>query len=347
MPPFSPGDRLIVLGAGATVGARFASSFQRGCEPPLNATFFTELQRITERKYRDLVDSVVQDAVDLFGANFDLTLEDYFTQLEFLAEAVQLAPQGAAAITTSDLNEKRERLMHALSAVLEISTDAAIRASAGCAHHEKLVQSLEEKDSLISFNYDCVLDHALRMHGSDKWSARYGYALPEPKRIEGSEHWDPPTPATGAETVHLLKLHGSLNWQLPPDRTSPIKLKQRLYMQNGIPRFSVIPPVWNKAIAANPNFRALWQNAERAIRAARHVAIVGFSFAATDLPVQSLFRVALAKKRDLKTLVIANPSSADRRRVRGVFAKPLQHGTVVRTYPDIEAFVDALPDALN
>ncbi len=337
-----------MLGAGATVGANFASSFKPGCKPPLNATFFTELQRITEQKYRKLVSEVIKDAVELFGANFDLTLEDYFTQLEFLAEAVQLAPQSAsAAITTSQLNEKRERLMHALSAVLEVSTDAAIRTSAGCAHHKKLVQALEQKDSLISFNYDCVLDHALRMHGSAKWSAKYGYALPEPRRIEGYEHWDPPQPATESETVHLLKLHGSLNWQLPPDRTSPIKLKQRLYMQRGTPRFSVIPPVWNKAIAANQNFQALWKNAERAIRAAEHVAVVGFSFAATDLPVQSLFRVALARKRDLRTLVIANPSPDDRRRIRGVFAKPLQHGTVIRTYSDIGAFVDALPDALG
>jgi hypothetical protein len=147
--------------------------------------------------------------------------------------------------------------------------------------------------------------------------------------------------------MHLLKLHGSLNWQLPTDKTSPIKLKQRLYMQRGTPRFSVIPPVWNKAVAENPNFRALWQNAELAIRAARHIAVIGFSFAPTDLPVQSLFRVALAKKRDLKTLVIANPETADRERVRGVFARPLQHGTVIRTYDDIGAVVKALPEAVS
>lgn len=337
---------MIVLGAGATVAAKFDGKFAPSCRPPLNATFFTELQKSTEAKYRTLVGSVVKDAVSLFGSNFQLTLEDYFTQLEFLADAVALSPGGAGAFTAADITGARERLRHALSAVLEVSTDAAIRSSTGCRIHEELVAALDPKDTLISFNYDCVLDHALRTHGSNKWSAKYGYALPTPTRILGHEHWDPPVPATSTETVHLLKLHGSLNWQLPSDRVSDIKLKQRLYGQRGIPRFTVIPPVWNKAIAENPNFVTLWTYAERALRNAKHIAVVGFSFARTDLPVQSLFRVALAKKQNLRSLVIANPSADDRQRIRGVFARPLQHGAIVRTYEGLEPFVEALPDAM-
>jgi hypothetical protein len=346
MPPFSPGKRVIVLGAGATVGARFDASFRPPCRPPLNATFFTELQRITGTKYARLISEVINDAIGLFGSNFDLTLEDYFTQLEFLAEAVNLAPRGGGAFSAGDISKARARLLHALSAVLEESTDAAIRRSGGCELHARLVACLRPKDTLISFNYDCVLDHALRTHGSKTWSAKYGYAFPGPTRIAGADNWDPPTPAARQETVHLLKLHGSVNWQLPDNLTDPIKLKQRLYMQRGVPSFTVIPPVWNKAIADNANFAALWQYAERALRSAEQIAVIGFSFARTDLPVQSLFRVALAKKTNLKTLVIANPSADDRRRVREVFARPLNSGTIVRTYDDLGALVSALPAAL-
>jgi hypothetical protein len=346
MPPFSPGKRLIVTGAGATVGAQFDPTFQPPCRPPLNATFFTELQRITASKYANLISEVIDDAIGLFGSNFDLTLEDYFTQLEFLAEAVKLAPQGGGAFSATDISKARDRLLHALSAVLEESTDAAIRRSGGCELHGDLVTCLQPKDTLISFNYDCVLDHALRTHGSKKWSARYGYSLPRPTRIVGAENWEPPSPATSQDTVHLLKLHGSLNWQLPDNLTDPVKLKQRLYMQRGVPVFTVIPPVWNKATADNANFAALWQYAERAIRSAEHIAVIGFSFARTDLPVQSLFRVALAKKTNLKTLAIANPSADDRRHIRDVFARPLNTGTIVRTYDDFKGFVSALPAAL-
>jgi hypothetical protein len=210
--------------------------------------------------------------------------------------------------------------------VLEVSTDAAIRTAGGCELHQTLVQALRPKDTIISFNYDCVVDHALRQSADGVWSAKYGYTFPHPDRVVGHQLWDAQPPATAStRTIHLLKLHGSLNWQLPPPAQSDeeIKLKQRLHTQFGVPRFTIIPPVWNKAVAVDPNFRTLWTNAERAIRAAQHIAVVGFSFVPTDLPVESLFRVALAKAPSLKTLVIANPSRDHRLSVREVFAKSL------------------------
>jgi hypothetical protein len=350
MPPFSPGERLIVLGAGATRGAQFGEKFVPMCDPPLNSDFFTQLQRITapERR-RKLVASIIRDVVGLFGPNFSLTLEDYFTQLEFLSEAIKLSPPGGGGITAGDLRENRERLLAAVSTVLEVSTDAAIRSAGGCKLHQ-LVEDLKAKDTIISFNYDCVIDHALRQSSDGIWSAKYGYAFPKPDRITGHQFWDAkPAAASATEGVNLLKLHGSQNWQLPPLSGSPeeIKLKQRLYTQFGNPRFTIIPPVWNKAAAQDPIFKQLWTNAERAIRGARQIAVVGFSFVETDLPVESLFRVALAKGPRLQSLVIANPSANDRDRVRKVFAKTLGGGAVVRQYAGFSEFVTAFPDCMR
>jgi hypothetical protein len=356
MPPFSPGSRLVVLGAGATRGADFGAA-AGSCLPPLNRDFLTQLQRTTEAKYQPLVRRVVEDIVDLFGSNFDLTLEDYFTQLEFLDDALRVGPKSAGTISSAELRRKRERLLHAVSAVLEISTDAAIRGGGpGCRYHARLVEKLRAKDTVISFNYDCVLDHALRRHGNRKWSAAYGYTFPRPGRIEGAGRWDPSSPARSSkETIFLLKLHGSLNWQLPDDPKTPdvdhrqtIVLKERLHGQRGVPYFTIIPPVWNKAASEHPTFKALWLNAERAIRTASEIAVVGFSFAPTDLPVESLFRVALARRTaKLKTLVIANKSKVDRARTRQVFARPLEAGTVVRQYDDFGSFADIFPSCFN
>jgi SIR2-like domain len=356
MPPFSPGSRLIVLGAGATRGANFGAA-AGSCLPPLNRDFLTQLQRTTEPKYQRLIRDVIEDIVELFGSNFDLTLEDYFTQLEFLDDALNVGPQSAGTISPAKLRRKRGRLLHAVSAVLEISTDAAIRGGGhGCSHHSRLVEKLKARDTLISFNYDCVLDHALRQHGSKKWSAAYGYTFPRPGRVEGVVRWDPSSPAKSSkETIFLLKLHGSLNWQLPDDPKTPdvdhqqtIVLKERLHGQRGVPYFTIIPPVWNKAASEHPTFKVLWRNAERAIRMAREIAVVGFSFASTDLPVESLFRVALARRTTkLKTLVIANGSKVDRARTRKVFARPLEDGTVVRQYDDFGSFAEAFPSCFN
>lgn len=342
MPPFSPGERLILLGAGATLGAKFPN-FTPECRPPLNADFFTQLQRITS-KHQKLIKDVVADIVELFGSNFSLTLEDYFTHLEFLIDAVALGPSGGAYSST-ELKAKRARLMGALAAVLEMSTDAGVRRAGGCSLHAALVAKLEPRDTVISFNYDCVLDHALRQHAAGRWSTRHGYAFPSEYEIVGGEAWDASPPAMAStKSIHLLKLHGSLNWQLPErDGDARINVKKRLHSQRGIPYFTVIPPVWNKTARDQHIFQVLWRNAERAIRMARQIAIVGFSFTPTDLHVQSLFRVALAKS-NLRTLVIANPSPVDRGRIRSVFARPLEKRVIVRQYETFEDFVDAMPD---
>lgn len=80
MPPFSPASTVVVLGAGATRGAQLPDG--RACEPPLNADFFTQLQRITAVKHQDTLEGVIDDILQVFGPDFSLTLEDYFTHLE-------------------------------------------------------------------------------------------------------------------------------------------------------------------------------------------------------------------------------------------------------------------------
>lgn len=343
MPPFSPGKRVVVLGAGASRGASTSSG--KLCQPPLNADFFTQLQRIVSPKHLDKVTSVVDDIVKLFGPNFNLTMEEYFTQLESMATMSRIAPTGDRSFSPKEIREKRDRLMAALAAVLEESTDVSRRNSEVCEHHAAIIGRLEPQDTIITFNYDCVVDHALRQSAGGKWSAKYGYCFPNPSRVAGHEHWSADNPPIGSnKTINLLKLHGSLNWQLPTGDQAdgdPIKLKQRLYQQNGTPRFTIIPPEFVKNIGADPNFETLWRNAERAIRGAEVVALVGFSYTPTDLHVESLFRIALAKS-NLKRLIIANPSQADRRRIRSVFTRPLERGCVVRQYDYLSEFAKHL-----
>ena len=77
--------KVIVLGAGASRAAAAANDMSFPCQPPLNADFFTQLQRIVDPKHKKVIEKCLSDVVEIFGSNFKLTLEDYFTQLEFLA----------------------------------------------------------------------------------------------------------------------------------------------------------------------------------------------------------------------------------------------------------------------
>jgi hypothetical protein len=356
-PPRELRGTVVVLGAGASRAAgsdwdrRHAQSQRLACLPPLNADFFTHLQRITSRKYGTVVRDVMKDVVDLFGSNFRLTLEDYFTQLEFLLGAVKLAGRSPELLGTG-LSERRDHLMAGLGAVLESSTMEVIGSETGCPFHQKLVGMLGPSDTIISFNYDCLIDDALRRFGDGKWHPKWGYGFPSQYELKGLESWTPKTPAASRRaSLRLLKLHGSVNWQLPPRPRDAIRLKTRLYKQRGTPKFSIIPPVWNKAAYADTQeaivYPHIWRASARAIRMAARVVVIGFSFASTDLQAQSVFRIALDANKSLRLIVLATPSAETRRRIREVFDVPLaEQNAIVRQFSDFEDLVNHMEAAL-
>src|SRR5262249_17723771 len=80
---------LFVLGAGATRGASFVDPAQNPCLPPLDLDFYAQLQRIANLKHQDTVRDVIKDTVELFGVNFQVTMETVFTTLEHTARMIE------------------------------------------------------------------------------------------------------------------------------------------------------------------------------------------------------------------------------------------------------------------
>ena len=62
---------LIILGAGATRGCSFVDAKHNPCVPPLDADFFSQLQRVENPKHKDLIGEVLSDVIGLFGTNFN------------------------------------------------------------------------------------------------------------------------------------------------------------------------------------------------------------------------------------------------------------------------------------
>ena len=329
MAQWSPGKRVVVLGAGATRGAEFVDRKSPICLPPLNADFFTQLQRIETRKHQRAVDLVLRDVRKVYGSNYRVTLEQYVTQLESLKEMAELLPVANKSFTMEGLEEMSRRLLVGLSAVLEESADVTKQNSIArmhpCSYHENVVCSLEPRDSVISFNYDCVIDDALRTHADGRWSARYGYCFPNPSRVSGHEKWDTESPPdTENASINLLKLHGSLNWRpLPSSDDEAIRLREKPYKQGGDKEYELVPPENSKRLDQRPILQRLWGNAERALRRAETICLIGFSFTPTDLHVDSLFRMALAANTQLRRVIIINPDADHRRAVREVFRSQL------------------------
>ena len=73
---------VIILGAGATRGCSFVDESKDPSCPPLDGDFFTQLQRISNSKHKKLIQEVMKDTVEIFGSNFNVTMETVFTTLE-------------------------------------------------------------------------------------------------------------------------------------------------------------------------------------------------------------------------------------------------------------------------
>ena len=333
---------LIVLGAGATRGASFVDGGS-GCLPPLDGDFFTQLQRVSNPKHKGTIDRVLEDVVKLFGHNFSVTLETMFTTIEHTLRVVN-ATKEVAGWRKRDLEVMRTRLKQAIAAVLEESLTAGGRDHRECEHHKALVTRLAKKDTVVSFNYDCLIDAMLQQHGKGKWNARYGYGLPMPKgkgsHITGEQRWTPENAEapSRSSTARLLKLHGSIHFHA--ESQDRFTLKERPYTrQNGNLRFEIIPPEWNKHFDEGV-FQKLWCLARDNIHKASTIVVIGYSFPLTDLHTSALFRVSVGKGK-LKRLVIVNPDPAARRRTRDVLLRGFAKGTRVLVFDSFKDFSKA------
>jgi hypothetical protein len=108
---------LFVLGAGATRGASFVDPTQNPCLPPLDADFYAQLQRIGNSKHKSTVQKVVEDTVELFGVNFQVSMETVFTTLEHTARMTETTGENRD-FKRSELDEKKETLKQAIEVAL-------------------------------------------------------------------------------------------------------------------------------------------------------------------------------------------------------------------------------------
>lgn len=244
---------IFIIGAGATRGASFVDSSKHPCLPPLDFDFFTQLQRVGNPKHKSLINAVISDLVDMFGTNFNLTLETVFTTLEHTLRMLGTTGE-TRDYKKVDLEKNKSNLLQAIAAVMEESLLDGITPRE-CDYHTHIVKNvMKSSDNIISFNYDCLIDQTLKQNGSGKWNPHYGYGFrlgSHGSNIIDDKYWMPTTPAKDYNsTIKLFKLHGSLHFYMKKPRGKDIErvtLKQRPYTkQSGNMKFTIIPPEYHK-----------------------------------------------------------------------------------------------------
>lgn len=162
-------------------------------------------------------------------------------------------------------------------------------------------------NSVITFNYDLVVDDALHWAGF-----KPDYAL-DRDLVQFPTDWN------FEKTVPVLKLHGSTNWGicsncnaivvLPPLlTTSPAQFLRDRCKGCGKPgefRPLLIPPSWDKTDYKD-FVGPIWKRAVDEIASATRICIIGYSMPITDAFFKYMITLALARNPGLYSLTVVD-----------------------------------------
>lgn len=317
---------VVVLGAGASRGSSCARTV--GLAPPVDADFFAQAQRIPAskltRRDRELFSFIRTE----FGQGEFPTLEVFFTQI---AAVDRFHHEFNIRGRVSGQFGKH---LHTLTSLIPRVFDEAL-GGRRCRWHERIAASLRASDAIMSFNYDTLIDQALRDAGGKRWAPEVGYAFDV---ADGAQLWAGP-PAPGRRfrsTIRLLKPHGSLNWAVDAEARRVSLTAAYDASTTG----SIVPPTWDKSDVHRWPWSEVWRAARGALGTARMLVVIGYSVPVTDQLSQALLRADVQK---LDALVVVNPDSEARRRVVQVMTSGLGPNAMVVEIPTLADFAEYLP----
>jgi hypothetical protein len=200
---------VVMFGAGATRGA-----YKHFPPPPLDRDFFEIAGQLERRGTRRLAVRVLRDVFSLYGRVNGIGLEQYFQDIETRGEIGRFAksqnkPKDWARRQDDLVELIRRTLLHTTCNLDELPT--RVRRSTA---HADILRALVPHDTIITFNYDTVIEEALPL---DKcwWNPSDGYGVDAGGvDQEWARHWRirHNVSKKRKSDIPLLKLHGSLNW---------------------------------------------------------------------------------------------------------------------------------------
>ena len=245
----------------------------------------------------------------------------------------------------------REHPYNVLVELIAFTINRALRGPP-CQLHGRLVQLIKEDDVVVDFNYDLLIDKAMRSEGNLN---DFGYNVNFFK-VWRDDDWR--RPQGQGKSLDLLKLHGSFNWMKCVECSCILLMDKGSisedvfdinYLQNAqCPRcFSrdsmvrlLLPPIQTKEYNLEP-YRFLWKRAAQKLTGIRRIVFLGYSFANTDFATKSLLRQILhyTPMEDLEVHFM-NPSSEPEERFKKIFPKIK---TPTRT-EDLKEFLERYPE---
>lgn len=332
---------VFIFGAGATKGA-FPKQL---VPPPVDLNFFDAAHLLKGHGTNRIARQVLKDVWDLYRRTNGIGLEAYFRDIEARARI------GSFAKTANQPKDWRKRVEQITELVRRVyihttcdaKGDAMLSKSSPI--HQGILEKLEAKDTIITFNYDCVIEESFKT--ADLWNPCDGYGIDvSGKKYDWARKWfkkrdiDP----SKESQIILLKLHGSLNWQY---KNQKIYLKQRPYYVRTrgrkvvVEKISILAPGWDKQIHKNP-YKIFWRKARLNLERCKTLVILGYSLPSTDILAQALFeeiiRLRNVRKKYLKELHVADLKEEVKEKFVKLFEPALGPNGKVFKYDDIADF---------
>jgi len=332
-----------ILGAGATRGAiRHRLFKKKRLRPPLNSDFFKVANTYARAQGANSADAKRLERLNHFFRVYlpvkqqNLNMETAFSLLFMAKDFPQIyGPTRGRHRNTGDQPEIEDFLRLTYNILITLD-----RPSKDKTAYDRMISKLGSNDTLISLNYDTLLDSALDRQG---WNPKIGYCLGGGKR---KINWSPKQLDPEMENICLLKLHGSLNWFVGGSfaNLSSVFTKKPAHVE--IPRKNeisghvrqIVPPIYGKFFG-HDHWRSLWSKAYHSLCVAEELVVVGCSLVETDFHLRALLgRVTQRRKnenRPFKRVVFV-----DRSKIRNKWAYALKGSYSKKSlYPTFEAFL--------
>lgn len=214
--------RTFIIGAGAS---KAYSESPTNCRMPISNDFFQTFNKLDiSNDLRVLIGDIINickedfdiDVMDFHTFSFDI--EEFYTHIE--QKLITQMQEGNIFDNIYYYKAYKQLIFLFTSVINEIQNGPISEA------HKNLIYSLNENDSIITFNWDTLIDRTLNEYTN--WKTDFGYCI-KPEKIYRNQ-W-----VTAKEEDikfnKLIKLHGSTNWITTypiPDKNHIFKLNQTL-----------------------------------------------------------------------------------------------------------------------
>jgi hypothetical protein len=314
--------------------------------PPLDADFFEIAGQISGHGTLRLARSVLNDVRNLYGRVPGVGLENYYRDIETRARIGSFARSANRPKEWRKYQDDLEELIRRVIIHTTCESKEGRLEPLKSRVHARLLSKLKEGDTIVTFNYDVLIEHSF--DSSPLWTPREGYG----ENVHGiknewCQRW---FTARGISDntrakVQLLKLHGSVNWTLY--KTGQVRLKDRPFVvrtrehRTVFEDVSILPPGWNKRIDKSP-YKQLWRQARLRLEQCKTLIIIGYSLPEADLLAKALFaevvRLRVARNQYLRQLHLADPNESVKQRFVELFVPALNAQSKIFRYADIDQF---------